>query len=274
MESIVLSKVTFTYDNELIILKDVDLTVNEGDFLVVLGPNGSGKSTLAKLMNGLLLPTSGTVTVYGMPTFDEDRLFDIRSSVGMVFQNPDNQMIAGIIEDDIAFGPENLGMPREEIIKNVDWALNAVDMAEHRKDTPFKMSGGQKQRIAIAAMLAMKPKVLVLDESTAMLDPSGRKKIMDVLTHLNKDENMTVILITHYMDEVLYGSRTVVLYDGEIVADSTPEKLFNSGMDLRKYEIRQPVVTELAGKLIANGVPVDMTLSKEKLAEELCRLLR
>ena len=219
----------------------VSLEVEEGSFVAVVGHNGSGKSTLARLFNGLLLPDSGSVTVFGMDTKDEKQIYSIRSSVGMVFQNPDNQMVASVVEDDIAFGPENLGLPRDEIIRRVDRALEQVGMSEYRKSTPFRMSGGQKQRLAIAGVLAIRPKVIVLDESTAMLDPKGRREVMDVIHALNKEEKMTVIHITHYMEEVLEAERVIVMDGGKIAVDDTPRAVFARGEQLKKYKISPPL---------------------------------
>lgn len=275
MNAIKLNEVCFSYEeNGVPVVKNINLSIKEGEFIAVLGHNGSGKSTLAKLLNGLLLPTSGEVIVFGNSTADDNHIYDIRSKVGMVFQNPDNQMIAGIIEDDIAFGPENLGIERKEIVERVDWALNSVGMLEHKKGVPFKMSGGQKQRIAIAGILAMKPKVLVLDESTAMLDPIGRKNIMNVLHTLNKKENITIIHITHYPDEAIDATRVIVLSDGRIVADDTPDNIFNGEIDLKEYGIKPPMVTELSKSLKNSGLNVDITTNKEELANSICRLLQ
>ena len=218
----------------------VSLEVEEGSFVAVVGHNGSGKSTLARLFNGLLLPDSGSVTVFGMDTKDEKQIYSIRSSVGMVFQNPDNQMVASVVEDDIAFGPENLGLPRDEIIRRVDRALEQVGMSEYRKSTPFRMSGGQKQRLAIAGVLAIRPKVIVLDESTAMLDPKGRREVMDVIHALNKEEKMTVIHITHYMEEVLEAERVIVMDGGKINAIGTHKQLLKENAIYREvYESQQ-----------------------------------
>ena len=222
MSAIELNNVYFSYvlsETDIIkAVRGISLTIEEGSFVAIVGHNGSGKSTLAKLFNGLLVPDYGTVRVFGMDTKDAKNVFDVRKSVGMVFQNPDNQMVASIIEDDIAFGPENLGVEREEIVRRVDWALEKVGMLEHKKGTPFKLSGGQKQRLAIAGIIAMKPKVIVFDESTAMLDPQGRAEVMKVAHELNK-EGMTVICITHYMEEALGADRLIVLNDGKIALD-------------------------------------------------------
>ena len=252
----------------------VSLEVEEGSFVAVVGHNGSGKSTLARLFNGLLLPDSGRVTVFGMDTKDEKQIYSIRSSVGMVFQNPDNQMVASVVEDDIAFGPENLGLPREEIIRRVDRALEQVGMSEYRKSTPFRMSGGQKQRLAIAGVLAIRPKVIVLDESTAMLDPKGRREVMDVIHALNKEEKMTVIHITHYMEEVLEAERVIVMDGGKIAVDDTPRAVFARGEQLKKYKISPPAVTLMADALADCGADIARDIAtEEELEDAICRLL-
>lgn len=252
----------------------VSLEVEEGSFVAVVGHNGSGKSTLARLFNGLLLPDSGSVTVFGMDTKDEKQIYSIRSSVGMVFQNPDNQMVASVVEDDIAFGPENLGLPREEIIRRVDRALEQVGMSEYRKSTPFRMSGGQKQRLAIAGVLAIRPKVIVLDESTAMLDPKGRREVMDVIHALNKEEKMTVIHITHYMEEVLEAERVIVMDNGKIAVDDTPRAVFARGEQLKKYKISPPAVTLMADALADCGADIARDIAtEEELEDAICRLL-
>ena len=252
----------------------VSLEVEEGSFVAVVGHNGSGKSTLARLFNGLLLPDSGSVTVFGMDTKDEKQIYSIRSSVGMVFQNPDNQMVASVVEDDIAFGPENLGLPRDEIIRRVDRALEQVGMSEYRKSTPFRMSGGQKQRLAIAGVLAIRPKVIVLDESTAMLDPKGRREVMDVTHALNKEQKMTVIHITHYMEEVLEAERVIVMDGGKIAVDDTPRAVFARGEQLKKYKISPPAVTLMADALADCGADIARDIAtEEELEDEICRLL-
>lgn len=256
-------------------LSGVSLSISAGEFVVICGHNGSGKSTLAKLMNGLLLPTNaeGEVLVKKMKTTDAAHTFDIRRSAGIVFQNPDNQMVATFVEDDLAFGPENLGVPREEIEERIDWSLAAVGMSGHRKSTPFKMSGGQKQRIAIAAVLAMKPEILILDESTSMLDPKGRREVMNTLLNLNKS-GITVILITHNMDEAFFASRAVILKDGQIKADAPPEDIFSDYNLLIENSLTLPAVPETARLLREKGLDVEPAVFfVEDLAEELCRLL-
>lgn len=262
-----------TENNEVKAVENVSLDINKGEFVVLLGHNGSGKSTLAKLLNGFLTPQEGEVLVDGVSTADEDKIFEIRSKVGMVFQNPDNQMVASIIEDDIAFGCENLGVPREDIIKRVDWALATVGMSEYRDRTPFKLSGGQKQRIAIAAILAMLPQVLILDESTAMLDPEGREEVMRTITALNKQKQMTVVLITHYMDEALNADKVVVLNGGKAVCVGTPREVFAQEEIIREAKLELPTATQIAYDIRrALNVEIKEPLTDEELAEALCRL--
>ena len=261
-----------TDGEETIGVKNVSLSVERGEFLVLLGHNGCGKSTLAKLTNGLLMPDEGTITVSGIPTSDEDRIYEVRSKVGMVFQNPDNQMVASVIEDDVAFGPENLGVERSEIVKRVEWALRSVDMEKYRKGTPFKLSGGQKQRVAIAAVLAMKPEILILDESTAMLDPAGREEVLSVVKRLNKEEGMTVILITHYMDEAADADRVVVMSEGRIVASGAPIEIFSDRELISRCRLQAPVCCGVMHKLNALGFRVNPVLTDEEAAEEICRL--
>ena len=268
--------VTYEYpaeENAVVAVKGVTLEIEDGSFVCVCGENGSGKSTLAKLMNGLLQPTSGSVTVDGKTTATEEEpeLFAIRQKVGMVFQNPDNQMIASIIEDEIAFGPENLGVPREEIGERITYALEAVGMSEHRHHTPYKLSGGQKQRIAIAAVLAMRPEVLVLDESTAMLDPKGRAEVLKVARELN-EQGITVVLITHFMDEAVTADRIVVMSNGSVVMDGTPQEVFRDREGIKKYHLELPVADDLAAELMQEGVPIDpVVYSESTLAEAICR---
>ena len=276
--AIKLENVSFSYPTnegeEQRAVNGVSLGIEEGSFVALVGHNGSGKSTLAKLLNGLLTPTSGRVLVYGVDTADDKKIFDVRSSVGMVFQNPDNQMIATNVEDDIAFGPENLGVPREEIIRRVDWALEKVGMSEFRHATPFKMSGGQKQRLAIAGVLAIKPRVMVLDESTAMLDPKGRDEVMAVVRQLNREEKMTVVHITHYMDEALGADRLIVMNDGKVMLDGKPADVFKEYKLLTKIKLDVPCVTRLAVTLAEAGMDVDPTITDEEaLVDSLCRLL-
>lgn len=256
------------------VLDGISLTIEEGEFVALVGHNGSGKSTLAKLLNVLLSPTEGKIEVFGMDTLDESLIFEIRKRVGMVFQNPDNQMIASIVEDDVAFGPENLGVPREEIVKRVDWALEKVGMSEMRRSTPFKMSGGQKQRIAIAGVLAVKPDIMVLDESTAMLDPKGRREVLDVAKKLNKEEGMTVILITHFMDEALEADRIIVMDDGKTILDGSPEEVFKESEKLKSVGLGVPRAKDVAERLRERGLPIDADiLREEELIDRLCQLL-
>lgn len=255
-------------------LTNINISISQGEFIVLCGQNGSGKSTFAKLINGLYLPTEGEVTTFGINTRDHKRIYDIRARVGMVFQNPDNQMIASIVEDDIAFGPENLGIPREEIIERVEWSLNAVGMSEYRHSTPFKMSGGQKQRIAIAAVLAVRPLVLVLDESTAMLDPKGRREVMEVIKKLNREENITIIHITHNMEEAIDASRVIVLNEGKVVMDDTPRNVFAHEELLKDYKLDMPIVPTIQYELRRRGIDIEGYVTDEKeLGNRICQLL-
>ncbi len=255
------------------VLKDVSLSVPEGQFLAVLGHNGCGKSTLAKHFNAILTPTSGKVTVAGMDTSDEDRLFDIRQTVGMVFQNPDNQLVATIVEEDVAFAPENMGVPQPEIRQRVDDALRQVDMYEYREHAPHQLSGGQKQRVAIAGVIAMQPKCIVMDEPTAMLDPKGRREVMNTIHTLNREKGITVILITHYMDEAAQADRVVVMDGGNIIMDDVPKKIFSQVKRLRAVGLDVPQVTELCDMLIEKGVDISPEIIHEQeCAEALYRL--
>lgn len=254
-------------------VKGVTLSIEEGSFVALVGHNGSGKSTLARLLNGLFVPTNGDVVVYGVNTKDEKRIYDVRSRVGMVFQNPDNQMIATNVADDIAFGPENLGVEREEIIRRVDQALEQVGMSEYRDGTPFKLSGGQKQRLAIAGVLAIKPRVMVLDEATAMLDPKGRDEVMAVTRKLNREEGMTVVHITHYMDEALGADRLIVMNEGLVVADGKPSEVFKQYGLLRQIKLGVPYVTNVAVALHGAGLDIDPHIvGEDELVEAICAL--
>lgn len=277
MSAIEVKRVTFSYNanqpDRVDVIKDLSLSIEEGTFVALVGHNGSGKSTLAKLLNGLLLPTKGEVRIFGNSTMDASKIYEVRKNVGMVFQNPDNQMIASIVEDDIAFGPENLGVEREEIIRRVDWALTKVGMLAHKKGTPFKMSGGQKQRLAIAGVLAIMPRVLVLDESTAMLDPQGRSEVLKVAHELNKDEGITVIHITHYMEEALGADRLIVMNDGEIAFDDTPANVFTHDEELKKIKLAVPWDTQFAIALKKAGIDVGLPVKEEDLIDSLCQLL-
>lgn len=236
-------------------VRDVSFAVKKGDFVAILGHNGSGKSTLAKLSNSILLPESGKVLVNGMDTADESLSYDIRRTVGVVFQNPDNQIVASVVEEDVAFGPENLGVPPEEIRKRVDNALKAVGMYEYRKHEPHKLSGGQKQRVAIAGMIAMLPECLVLDEPTAMLDPRGRKEVMDTILKLNREMGMTVVFITHFMEEAVRASRVIVMDNAEILMDGTPREVFRQADRVKAAGLDVPKPAELARALQKKGVP-------------------
>ena len=237
-------------------VRDVSFSVKKGDFVAILGHNGSGKSTLAKLSNSILLPESGKVLVNGMNTADESLSYDIRRTVGVVFQNPDNQIVASVVEEDVAFGPENLGVPPEEIRKRVDNALKAVGMYEYRKHEPHKLSGGQKQRVAIAGMIAMLPECIVLDEPTAMLDPRGRKEVMDTILKLNREMGMTVVFITHFMEEAVRASRVIVMDNAEILMDGTPREVFRQADRVKAAGLDVPKPAELARALQKRGVPM------------------
>ena len=234
----------------------VTLEVKRGDFVAILGHNGSGKSTIAKQINAILEPTEGTLFVNGIDVADEENIWAVRQTAGMVFQNPDNQIIASVVEEDVAFGPENLGVPTEEIWERVAESLAAVGMTEYRYHSPNKLSGGQKQRVAIAGIMAMKPKCIVLDEPTAMLDPNGRKEVIRTLRELNEKENVTVLLITHYMDEVIHADKVIVMDDGKVVMQGTPREVFSKVAELKKHRLDVPQVTELAYELQRAGVPL------------------
>ena len=250
-------------------LDGIDLTVEEGEFVAVLGHNGSGKSTLARLTNGLLAPDSGNITVFGLDAGEEKNLFEIRKQVGIVFQNPDNQTVASIVEDDIAFGPENIGIERKEIGKRIDFALEAVGMQAFRHATPSRLSGGQKQRIAIAGVLALKPKVMILDEATAMLDPRGRKEVMDVVLRLNKEEKITVILITHFPEEAVLADRAIVMHGGKIVLQGKPEEVLSKGEELRQYSLTTPKSIQVCRKLTEGGLAMRESMQANEVAENI-----
>ena len=255
-------------------LDDVDLSIQEGEFVAVLVHNGCGKSTLAKHMNGLLLPSGGTVYVTGMDTKDEKNYWDIRKTVGMVFQNPDNQIVATVVEEDVAFAPENLGVPSPEIRKRVDEALKTVDMYDLRRHAPHMLSGGQKQRVAIAGVIAMEPKCIVFDEPTAMLDPKGRREVIDTILKLKKEKNLTVVLITHYMEEAAMADRVVVMDKGKIVLDDVPKKVFSQVRLLKSLGLDVPQVTELCYLLNKSGLSLpDDILTVEECADALSKLL-
>ena len=252
-------------------LNNVSLTINDGEFVAVVGHNGSGKSTLAKHLNALLLPTEGKVLVDGMDTADEADTLSIRQRVGMVFQNPDNQLVTTIVEEDVAFGPENIGVPGNEIRTRVDRALAAVGMEKYAHSAPNMLSGGQKQRIAIAGMLAMQPKVLVLDEATAMLDPKGRRDIIDLVTKLHKENGITVVMITQYMEEAIGADRVAVMSGGELILEGTPKEVFSQDELLHKHRLDVPVMQQLANRLNAHGANLPKSiLSVEEMAQAIC----
>ena len=252
---------------------DVDLDVKAGDFVAILGHNGSGKSTLAKHLNAILIPTEGTLYVDGKDTRDESKLWEIRQSAGMVFQNPDNQIIGTIVDEDVGFGPENMGVPSAEIWKRVEKSLKAVGMWEYRDHSPNKLSGGQNQRVAIAGVVAMQPKCIVLDEPTAMLDPSGRREVIRTVQELNRKEHVTVILITHYMEEVIEADRIIVMDQGRVVMQGTPKEVFSHVEELKGYRLDVPQATLVAYELQKKGVPLpDGILSMRELEQELEKL--
>lgn len=253
----------------------LDVDIQKGDFVAVLGHNGSGKSTFAKHINGLLMPTEGTVWVSDMDTRDEEHLWDVRKTAGMVFQNPDNQIIGNIVEEDVGFGPENIGVPTEEIWKRVEESLKAVGMTAFRLQSPNKLSGGQKQRVAIAGVMAMKPQCIILDEPTAMLDPNGRREVIKTVHELNRAEGITVLLITHYMEEATEADRIIVMDEGRIVMDGRPKEIFSRVRELKEHGLDVPQVTELAYELKEAGMPLsDGILTREQLVKELAPLIR
>ena len=252
---------------------EVDLDVQEGDFVAILGHNGSGKSTLAKHINAILLPTEGTVFVDGKDTRDESKIWEIRQSAGMVFQNPDNQIIGTIVDEDVAFGPENMGVPQQEIWERVENSLKSVGMWEYRSHSPIKLSGGQKQRVAIAGVVAMRPKCIVLDEPTAMLDPNGRKEVIRTVRELNQKEGVTVLLITHYMEEVIHADKVIVMDQGKVVMQGTPREVFSHVEELKSYRLDVPQATLVAHELKKAGADLpDGILSNEELVEVLEKL--
>lgn len=278
MEPIIrLQDVQFEYlsfeGEEIAALNGVTLDIQKGEFVVIIGHNGSGKSTLAKHLNALLRPSGGVVWIKGMDTRDEDKLWEIRQTAGMVFQNPDNQLVATIVEEDVAFGPENLGLPPEEIRRRVDEALKAVGMEEYAQAAPHYLSGGQKQRVAIAGILAMKPEIIVLDEPTAMLDPVGRREVMETVKYLNRHEGITVVHITHYMEEAVDADRVIVMEQGKIVLQGTPRQVFSQVEVLKEIGLDVPQVTELAYRLKAEGLDIPLDVLKvEEMVEAICRL--
>ena len=251
-------------------IDDVSIEIKEGEFVAVLGHNGSGKSTFAKQLDAILLPTDGTVWIQGLDTSKEENLWEVRKKTGMVFQNPDNQIIGNIVEEDVGFGPENMGIPTDEIWKRVDESLEAVGMTAYRMKSPNKLSGGQKQRVAIAGVMAMRPQCIVLDEPTAILDPNGRQEVVKTVHELNRQEGITVVLITHYMEEVIHADRVIVMDDGRVVMDGTPREIFSRVEELKSYRLDVPQVTELAYELQKNGVDLpDGILTLEELMKYL-----
>ncbi|WP_073184553.1 energy-coupling factor transporter ATPase [Anaerosphaera aminiphila] len=270
-----IKNVFFKYENSEesnYVIEDLNFEVEEGEFVAVLGHNGSGKSTLAKLINGLIVPTSGEVTVDDMNTKKDEEIWNVRSRAGMVFQNPDNQLVATVVEEDVAFGPENLGVPTEEIQKRVDLSLEAVGMSDHRKSSPHMLSGGQKQRVAIAGILAMSPEYIILDEPTAMLDPIGRREVMDTIKKLNREQKKTIILITHYMDEAALSDRLVIMEAGKIILEGKPREVFSHVEKVKSIGLDVPQVTELAYELKMDGFDIDeKVLSVDELVGEICR---
>lgn len=269
----------FSYENEgenknpRNVINGVNLNIKEGEFVALLGHNGSGKSTLAKLINALFIPKKGQVLVDGFDTKNDKSVWDIRSRAGMVFQNPDNQLVATVVEDDVAFGPENLGIESSEIRKRVDKALESVNMEDFKKNSPHLLSGGQKQRVAIAGILAMSPTYIILDEPTAMLDPSGRKEVMDTVLKLNKEQGKTIILITHYMDEAAMADRLIIMEEGSIILQGKPREVFSHVDEIKKIGLDVPQVTELAFDLKKQGFNIrNDVLTVEELVEQVCHL--
>ncbi len=262
-----------TKEEKILALNNVNLSIEKGSFVAVLGHNGSGKSTFAKHINALVKPTEGVLWVNGYDTQNEELIWDIRQSAGMVFQNPDNQLVATVVEEDIAFGPENMGVPSAEIRKRVDDALAAVGMSEYKQHTPSKLSGGQKQRIAIAGVLAMKPDCIVFDEPTAMLDPVGRKDVMNTILQLNQQEGMTIVLITHYMDEAVQAEKVFIIDDGNMVLEGTPKEVFPQVETLKSYGLDVPQVTETAYELKKMGITIpEDILTVEEMVGAICQL--
>lgn len=272
---ICIDNISFKYDEAgAYALKNVSLEINSGEMIAIVGHNGSGKSTLAKHLNGLLLPTEGDVRVDGDSTRDENALNSIRRRVGMVFQNPDNQIVTTVVEEDVGFGPENIGVPTEEILERVDEALKAVRMAEYAKSAPHMLSGGQKQRVAIAGILALRPKTLVLDEATAMLDPIGRREVLETVSEQNKRRGITVVMITQYMEEALLCDRVAVMSGGELKMLDTPRNIFKRVDELRALGLDAPIAVSMRDRLIKEGFPIsDSIIGIDELAEALCPLL-
>lgn len=255
-------------------ISEINLTINDGEFISIIGQNGSGKSTLAKMLNALLLPSEGDIWVIGMNTKEKQYLWDIRRNVGMVFQNPDNQLVASVVEEDVAFGPENLGIDPEIITKNVCEALKFVDMEYFRKIAPHMLSGGQKQRVAIAGVIAMRPRCIVLDEPTAMLDPVGREEVLSTILKLNHEEGITVILITHFMSEAVYADKVLTLNNGKVISYGTPREIFSNVEEIKNIGLDVPQVTELAGLLAESGINIKKDcLFIDEMVDEICQLL-
>ena len=270
VENVVYEYKSYIEDEIVAAVKNLSIEVKKGEFLVILGHNGSGKSTLAKMMNGLLLPTSGDIHVMGMNTKDEEKIWDIRQKAGIVFQNPDNQIVATIVEEDVAFGPENQGVEPAEIRKRVDESLAIVEMSEYKKHAPHLLSGGQKQRVAIAGILAMNPDCIIFDEPTSMLDPTGRIEVMNTIKKLNKEEGKSIVLITHYMDEAVQGDRVIVMAQGEIQMEGTPKEIFSQVDKVKELGLDVPQVTELAHELRKEGIDIAEDILS---VEELLKLL-
>ena len=268
-----------TYDDseknqEIRAIDDVSFSVEKGEFIAILGRNGSGKSSLAKHINGLLLPTEGAVYVKGMDTRNQEEILQIRQSAGIVFQNPDNQIVGAVVDEDVAFGPENMGRPTEDIWRRETKALEDVGMTAYKEASPNRLSGGQKQRIAIAGIMAMEPECIILDEPTAMLDPQGRQHVLSLVKELNQEKNITILMVTHHMEEVLLADRVIVMQEGKIAADGTPKEIFSQVEKLKKIGLEVPPAAELAYELRKEGIPLkDQIITKEELVEELCRFV-
>ncbi len=275
MSIIEAKNLTFSYKNsekEKVVLDSLNLNIEKGSFTAIIGHNGSGKSTFAKQINAILLPSGGSMCVCGIYTTDEDKIYELRKSAGMVFQNPDNQIVATIVEEDVAFGLENLGVEWEEMHERVDSALKAVNMYKHRKRAPHLLSGGQKQRVAIAGILAMQPQCIILDEPTAMLDPKGRREVMDTILSLNKKKNITIVMITHYMDEAAKADRVIVLDRGKVLFDDTPDRVFENEKELVELGLDVPVPTALSHRLREKGIDIKSgVLSPEECAREILK---
>lgn len=273
MPIITAENVSFSYDKQKKVIDGISLSIEKGEYVAVIGKNGSGKSTLAKLFNGLLRADEGDIIVDGLSASDKKNLFEIRKKAGVVFQNPDNQLVASIVEDDIVFGPENIGLDRKEIKKRIDFALSAVGMEEYRYASPERLSGGQKQRVAIAGVLALKPDILILDESTSMLDPQGRKEILEVVKRLNKEQGVTVIAITHYMEETLDADRVIIIDGGKVALIGTPAQIFSDVKLIKGYGLELPLAAYIADKIKEKGILLGSTvMTKEDLAEAICGL--